>query len=92
MALSVHSKNKKAMTASERAHVQRVKELACVICDQAAPSEAHEIEQGAWFLSIALCLYCHRHPVLGIHGQKRAWLPRKMDEMKALNETLRRLA
>ncbi len=88
----MQSRNKRPMTAAERRHVERVKDLPCVVCDRHGPSEAHEIEQGKWFLSCALCPDCHRNPVLGIHGQKRAWLPRKMDEHDALNETLRRLA
>jgi hypothetical protein len=29
--------------------------------------------------------------VLGWHGQKRAWAINKMDEIDALNETIRRL-
>jgi hypothetical protein len=28
---------------------------------------------------------------MGWHGQKRAWAIRKMDELDALNETIRRL-
>jgi hypothetical protein len=29
---------------------------------------------------------------MGIHGQRRAWLIRKMDELAALNVTIGRLA
>lgn len=29
--------------------------------------------------------------MLGWHGQKRAWLTRKMDELDALNVTVKRL-
>lgn len=79
------------MTKAEREHVTRVKELPCAVCDKSGPSEAHEIEQGKWFLSVALCAECHRNPVLGIHGQKRAWVVRKMNENDALNVTLGRL-
>lgn len=84
------SKNKKAQTVAERAHVGRVKELACVVCGAAGVSEAHEIEQGLWFCSVALCADCHRGP-LGIHGDKTLWRIHKMTELDALNETLRRL-
>lgn len=87
----MNSKNKKAMTASERRHVERVKSLACVLCGVAGPSEAHEIEQGQWFLSVALCADCHRGSRNGIHGEKVMWRTLKMTENDALNETLRRL-
>lgn len=55
------------------------------------PSDAHEIEQGLWWLSIALCKDCHQGSFNGIHGQKRAWIVAKMDELKAANETNRRV-
>ena len=80
----MHSKNKKAMTTAERAHVERVKSIDCSVCDVCGPLDAHEIEQG-------LCRDCHTNPVLGIHGQKRAWAVRKLDEIKALNITLLRV-
>jgi hypothetical protein len=83
------------MTAAEREHVERVKLLCCSVCGtgggEAAPSEAHEIEQGLWWLSIALCASCHRGPLLGLHGERRAWLVRKMTELKALAVTVKRL-
>lgn len=82
------SKNKPAMTTAEREHVNRVKLLPCAVCGAAGPSEAHEIIQGAWYLSVALCPDCHRNPLLGLHGQKRAWAIRKLDELGALNITL----
>lgn len=84
----MNSKNKPAMTTAERAHVTRIKSLSCAVCGMPGPSEAHEIVQGAWFLSVALCADCHRNPLLGIHGQKRAWAIRKLDELGALNITL----
>lgn len=87
----MHSKNKKPMTPAEREHVGNVKELGCVICDAPGPSEAHEIEQGLWFCSVALCADCHRGSENGIHGRKTMWRIRKMDELDALNETFRRL-
>ena len=76
----------------ERAHLARVKALPCSICQAPPPSEAHHIKQGLQFTSIALCESCHRGPVMGWHGQKRAWAVRKMDEMDALNETIKGLA
>lgn len=84
------SKNKRAMSLSERGHVQRVKESGCAVCDAGGVVEAHEIEQGLWWTSIGLCPECHRGPQ-GIHGDKTLWRIRKMDEIKALNETLRRV-
>ena len=79
------------MTASEREHVERVKSLPCSVCDQPGPSEAHEIEQGYWFTTVALCSDCHRGSVNGLHGQRRMWAIFKMTELSALNETLRKL-
>ncbi len=87
----MQSKNKKPTTVKEKKHIVRVKELPCSVCDQAGPSECHEIKQGQWFTSIALCADCHRGPIMGLHGQKRAWAIRKMDELDALNVTVGRL-
>ena len=86
----MHSRNKPAMTAQERRHVTRIKEMDCVVCDASGPSEAHEIEQGSWFLSVPLCVDCHRGQN-GIHGTRALWKVRKLSELDALNETLRRL-
>jgi hypothetical protein len=85
----MNSKNKKQPTKSERAHIGRVKDTACAICDAPPPVEAHEIKQGDWFTSIGLCVACHRGP-LGIHGDKTLWRIRKMEEIDALNVTLSR--
>lgn len=86
------SKNKARMTAGERRHVEAVKGLECSVCDRAGPCDAHEIKQGQWFTAVALCKDCHQNPVLGLHGQKRAWAIRKMDELDALAVTIRRLS
>lgn len=85
------SKNKRPMTTLEAEHVELVKESGCAVCDAAGRVHAHEIVQGAWWLSIGLCPECHTGP-MGIHGDKTLWRIHKMDEMKALNETLRRVA
>ena len=79
------------MTTLERQHVEKVKRVGCVTCDWIAPTEAHEIEQGKWFLSISLCPDCHRGPN-GLHGSKTYMRIRKMSELDCLNETLRRVA
>lgn len=88
----MNSKNKKAMTSAERAHVGRVKALDCVVCDAPGPCDAHEIEQGLWWVSVALCRSCHMDGKNGWHGQKIMWKIKKWTEIDALNETLRRLA
>lgn len=85
------SKNKAKPTAGERLHIARIKAMSCVICDASAPSECHEINQGQWFTSMPLCADCHRGSLNGIHGQRRLWNVYKMDEIDALNETIRRL-
>lgn len=85
------SKNKPPMTSAERQHVERVKSLPCSVCGAAGPSEAHEPVQGLWFVSIALCADCHRGALNGWHGQKVMWRIHKLDELGALNITLRRL-
>jgi len=87
----MQSKNKKAPTQAERDHIELVKSLPCSVCDACGPSECHEIKQGQWFTSVALCPDCHRDSFLGLHGQKRAWLIRKVDELDALNITIMRL-
>ena len=60
----------------------------CVVCEAAGPSECHEINQGQWFTSMPLCPDCHRGSLNGIHGQRRMWSVKKMDELAALNKTI----
>ncbi|MCX8017694.1 MAG: hypothetical protein N2690_07340 [Rhodocyclaceae bacterium] len=79
------------LSAIERRHLARVKNLPCSVCDAPPPSEAHHIRQGLHYAVVALCPDCHRGPVMGWHGQRRAWAVRKLDELGALNITLRRL-
>jgi hypothetical protein len=75
----------------ERIHLATIKELPCSVCDAPGPSEAHHIKQGLQYTCVALCVDCHRGPVLGWHGQKRMWSIKKMDELDALNVTLKNL-
>lgn len=75
----------------ERRHLAAVKSLPCSVCDTSGPSEAHHVVQGLQYTCVALCPDCHRGPLLGIHGQKRAWAIRKMTEMDALDKTIQRL-
>lgn len=76
---------------AERRHLSRVKALPCSVCGHPGPSEAHHIRQGLQWVCVALCPDCHRGQLLGLHGQRRAWAIRKMDELKALDVTIRRL-
>lgn len=75
----------------ERQHLSRVKALPCSVCDAPGPSEAHHVKQGSQYTCVALCPDCHRGPLLGWHGQRRAWAVRKMDELDALGKTIMRL-
>jgi hypothetical protein len=86
----VQSKNKKALTSAERVHVGMIKSMSCVVCEAPPPSEAHEPEQGLWFVSIPLCADCHRGSINGWHGQKAMWRLKKWQEIDALNETIKR--
>lgn len=85
------SKNKKQMTAAERRHVETIKSMPCAVCGQPGPCDAHEINQGEWFTSIPLCKDCHQGPHNGIHGQRRIWTVMKLDELGALNLTIKKL-
>lgn len=80
-----------SITAKERAYLGLVKGMPCSVCDSQSGSEAHHVKQHAQFTAVALCVDCHRNPVLGIHGQKRAWAIKKMDEIDALNITIERV-
>lgn len=82
------SKNKPAQTAQEKRHVEKLAALPCVVCGDTGPVEIHEPDQGAWLVSMPLCGPCHRGSD-GWHGTRLRWKLRKMDELKAINETLR---
>lgn len=86
----MRSKNSKAFTKAEAAHLEAVKSVACVICDAPPPSEAHHIVQGDHFTTVALCTECHTGRG-GWHREKTMWRIRKWQEIDALNETLRRV-
>ena len=79
------------LSARERAHLGRVKALACSVCDAPAPSEAHHVKQGQQYTAVALCESCHRGALMGLHGQRRMWAIKKMDELDALAVTVERL-
>ena len=84
----MYSKNKKTMSKTEREHVEKVKAMPCAVCGVSGPSEAHEIEQGLWFLAIPLCADCHRGSHNGIHGRRSMWNVKKITENSALNNTI----
>ena len=77
------------MNAKERTWVGMVKEQPCSVCGQHGPSDAHHIKQGLHWTVVALCKSCHQGSMMGWHGQKRAWAIAKMDELDALNETIK---
>jgi hypothetical protein len=68
-----------------------VKQLNCSVCDDKGPSDAHHIKQGQHFTVIALCKSCHQGALMGLHGQRRMWAIKKMDEVDALAVTVERL-
>ena len=79
------------LTAKEREHIGRVKELDCSVCGQSGPSDAHHIKQSLQYCVVALCKSCHQGNRMGWHGEKSAWKIAKMDELDALDVTLRNL-
>jgi hypothetical protein len=87
----VRTKNAAPITTAEHQHLGRVKALPCSVCDLPGQVEAHHIVQGLHYTAIAVCPDCHRGSFAGWHGQKRAWIARKLDEIAALNITLKRL-
>lgn len=79
------------LNAKERKHLALVKSLPCSVCGTNGPSDAHHVKQGLQYTCIALCKDCHMNPILGWHGQKRMWSIQKMNEIDALNETIKNL-
>ena len=79
------------LTPKQRAHIARVKLLACSVCDEPGPSDAHHIEQSLQYCVVALCKTCHQGALMGWHGQRRMWAVKKMNELDALNVTIQRL-
>jgi len=78
-------------TAKEREHLRRVKELPCSVCDAPGPSDAHHVKQHRQYTCAALCKDCHQGSRNGWHGQRQMWKLKKMDEIDALNVTIKRL-
>lgn len=78
-------------TKAERAHVEKVKQLPCSVCDKPPPSAGHHIRQSSSYLMVALCDDCHQGSVNGWHGRRAIWQVKKMDEWDALAVTIERL-
>lgn len=79
------------LSASEKRHIAKVKEMPCGVCDAPGPSSAHHIEQGSQYTVIPLCADCHQGAHNGIHGQRRIWNVLKKTELSVLNDTIRKL-
>jgi hypothetical protein len=78
-------------TAAERRWVGKVKEQDCSVCGASGPSAAHHIKQGNHYTTVALCWDCHQNEKLGWHGGRIAWRIAKMDEIDALNQTIKNI-
>lgn len=87
----MRTKNARAISRQESEHMAAVKRLPCSVCSTPGPSDAHHIVQGQHFTVVALCKDCHQGGFNGWHGHKRMWAVMKMDELAALNVTIRRL-
>jgi hypothetical protein len=81
----------KNLSAKDRQHLARVKELPCGVCGRAGPSDAHHIEQGLHHLCIPLCKDCHQGSHNGFHGRRAIWNVMKKTELSVLNDTIKRL-
>lgn len=79
------------ISASERVHLARIKEMNCGVCGASGPSDAHHVEQHMQFTCIPLCKDCHQGSHNGIHGRKSIWNVLKKTELGVLNDTIRQL-
>jgi len=79
------------LNAKEKAYLGLIKEMRCVVCDAEGPSDAHHVKQHRQYICIPLCKDCHTGSKNGWHGQRNMWKLKKMDELDALNETIRRI-
>ena len=93
---------KKAKTAAERNHHERIAGMSCVICDalgqpQMTATEVHHLREGqgasqraSHWLVVPLCKEDHSQRY-GLHGDRSRMRMAKMDELDMLAETIRRL-
>lgn len=86
------------MSAKDKAHIGRVKEMPCALCGAHGPSDAHHILEGRTpgrkspdMLVIPLCKDCHQGSHNGIHGQRRMWNVMRLSELDCLADTVRKL-
>ena len=79
------------LSKEERAHLGKVKELPCSVCDAPAPSDAHHFKQDLQYVVIALCKDCHQGAFNGWHGQRNMWRVMKMEQIDALELTIKRV-
>lgn len=84
--------NSKNISSKARAHLAKIKEMRCIVCDASGPSEAHHIRQGDHFSCLPLCQDCHTGSHNGIHGRQAIWKVMKLDELGALNLLIERIA
>lgn len=87
----MRTKNAKAISKTESEHLASVKLLPCSVCDAPGPSDAHHINQGQHYTVVALCKDCHQGSFNGLHGQRRMWMVKRLDELGALAVTIQRL-
>jgi hypothetical protein len=84
------------MKNADKEYMGRVAQLECVNCG-AQPVEVHHVREGQGmaqrasnYLTIPLCPSCHRGP-RGLHGDRTAFLLKKLDEMQMLALTIERM-
>ena len=80
-------------TKAAKAHMNRVKQLPCVICHKHGPSDAHHIicdrygsTKASDFDVIPLCKNCHQVGPSSIHENKRGWIKRNGPDHAYLEE------
>lgn len=80
-ALGLKSPKPERGTTRARAHIERVKQLPCVVCHAPGPSDAHHCICGRYgsrrvsdFEVIPLCKDCHQVGPTAIHNGKASWV------------------
>lgn len=89
---------KKAMTAGEKRHIEKVRRHGCIIPDcRVSPAEAHHPrdfagagQKSPHFLVIPLCTECHRG-AFSIHANKRQFTAIHGSEAELLARTLQEI-
>lgn len=78
------------LTKKEREHLAKVKAMDCIVCGDPGPVEAHHVRQSSAWYCLPVCKDCHTGRG-GIHGEKHMWRLKKMDEVDAMAELIRKL-